>query len=71
MREDAKLDDVLFSALAVQRYIYVCHAAVAKQWCTLARSRMFVFVVLGFAVTYMLPRVFDRTYAVIQVGRLT
>jgi len=55
-------------ALALQRYIYVCHAAVAKQWCTLARSRMFVFVVLGFAVTYMLPRVFDRTYAVIQDG---
>jgi hypothetical protein len=26
------------SALAVQRYIYVCHATVAKQWCTLARS---------------------------------
>eukprot|EP00090_Calanus_glacialis_P019990 TRINITY_DN30708_c0_g1_i4.p1 TRINITY_DN30708_c0_g1~~TRINITY_DN30708_c0_g1_i4.p1 ORF type:complete len:460 (-),score=70.44 TRINITY_DN30708_c0_g1_i4:402-1781(-) len=53
-------------ALAVQRYIYVCHAAVAKQWCTLARSRMFVFVVLGFAVTYMMPRVFDRTYDVIH-----
>ena len=27
-----------YAALAVQRYIYVCHAAVAKQWCTLARS---------------------------------
>jgi len=53
-------------ALAVQRYIYVCHAAVAKQWCTLARSRLFVFLVLGFAVTYMLPRVLDRNYAVIQ-----
>jgi hypothetical protein len=26
------------AALAVQRYIYVCHATVAKQWCTLARS---------------------------------
>ena len=26
-----------FSALAVQRYIYVCHPAVAKVWCTLSR----------------------------------
>ena len=52
----------------MQRYIYVCHAAVAKQWCTLARSRLFVFLVLGFAVTYMLPRVLDRNYAVIQGG---
>ena len=30
---------------------------------------MFVFVVLGFAVTYMMPRVFDRTYDFIHEGR--
>ena len=60
------LPPLLIPALAVQRYIYVCHAAVAKQWCTLARSRLFVFLVLGCAVTYMLPRVLDRTYTVIQ-----
>ena len=30
---------------------------------------MVVFVVLGFAVTYMMPRVFDRTYDVIHEGR--
>jgi len=55
-------------ALAVQRYIYVCHAAVAKQWCTLARSRLFVTLILASALTCMLPRVVDRTYDVIQVA---
>ena len=30
---------------------------------------MFVFVVLGFAGTYMMPRVFDRAYDVIHEGR--
>jgi len=55
-------------ALAVQRYIYVCHAAVAKQWCTLARSRLFVPLVLAAALTCMLPRVVDRTYDIIQVA---
>ena len=50
------------SALAVQRYIYVCHAAVAKQWCTLARSRLLVSSLLALALTSMLPRLLDRSY---------
>jgi len=51
-------------ALAVQRYIYVCHAPMAKQWCTVSRSWMFVsFIILG-ALTQMMPRVLDRNYEV-------
>ncbi len=26
-------------ALAVQRYIYVCHAPIARAWCTIAKTR--------------------------------
>jgi len=52
-------------ALAVQRYIYVCHAPMAKQWCTVSRSWMFVIIILVGAVLTMLPRVLDRNYQVI------
>jgi len=54
-------------ALAVQRYIYVCHAPVAKQWCTLSRSWIFVIFILITAILTMLPRVLDRTYEVTSI----
>ena len=58
-------------ALAVQRYIYVCHAPVAKQWCTLSRSGLFVILILITAIITMLPRVLDRTYEVTSIGKVT
>ena len=60
----------LFSspALAVQRYIYVCHAPVAKQWCTVSRSWMFVTMILLGAATTMMPRLLDRNYSVTTSG---
>ena len=58
----------MISALAVQRYIYVCHAPMAKQWCTVSRSWMFVIIILVGAVLTMLPRVLDRNYQVIITG---
>lgn len=51
-------------ALAVQRYIYVCHAPVAKQWCTVSRSWLFVTLILLGAMTTMMPRLLDRNYSV-------
>ena len=56
------------SALAVQRYIYVCHAPVAKQWCTVSRSWMFVTMILLGAATTMMPRLLDRNYSVTTSG---
>ena len=56
------------SALAVQRYIYVCHAPVAKQWCTVSRSWLFVTLILLGAMTTMMPRLLDRNYSVTTSG---
>ena len=57
-----------WSALAVQRYIYVCHAPVAKQWCTVSRSWLFVCLILLGAATTMTPRVLDRNYSITTAG---
>ena len=40
-------------ALAAQRYLYVCHAARAKQWCTVGRARAVVAVTLAAAIIHM------------------
>ena len=50
--------------LALQRYVYVCHPGLAKQICTLRKTRVVVIMVMGMAVMQMLPRIFDRSYAV-------
>ena len=55
-------------ALAVQRYIYVCHAHVAKRFCTVHYSRMMVLSLVGLAVMQMVPRVLDRKYSIQYVG---
>ena len=52
----------------MQRYIYVCHAPVAKQWCTVSRSWMFVTMILLGAMTTMMPRLLDRNYSVTTSG---
>ena len=36
----------IVTALAVQRYIYVCHAPMAKQWCTVSRSWLMVTIII-------------------------
>ena len=64
------INNVCPPALAVQRYIYVCHAPVAKQWCTLSRSWIFVIFILITAILTMLPRVLDRTYEVTSIGKI-
>ena len=47
-------------ALAVQRYIYVCNPALAKQCCTIGYARMLVMCLVGFAVMHMIPMTLDR-----------
>ncbi|ALC48934.1 SPR [Drosophila busckii] len=49
-------------ALAVQRYIYVCHAPMARTWCTMPRVKRCTFYIVLLAFLHQLPRFFDRTY---------
>ena len=56
-------------ALAVQRYIYVCNPALAKQFCTIGYARMVVMCLVGFAVMHMIPRTLDRVYSIHSVGK--
>jgi hypothetical protein len=58
-------------ALAMQRYVYVCHPSLANRFCTVRKARMVVAVVLGLAVVHMCPRVVDRFYTVEMMGKAT
>ncbi|XP_055844789.1 sex peptide receptor [Episyrphus balteatus] len=48
--------------LAVQRYIYVCHAPMARTWCTMARVKRCTFFICLAAFTHQSTRFFERTY---------
>ncbi|XP_030079383.1 sex peptide receptor [Drosophila hydei] len=54
-------------ALAVQRYIYVCHAPMARTWCTMPRVKRCTFYIALLAFLHQLPRFFDRTYMPVQI----
>lgn len=49
-------------ALAVQRYIYVCHAPVARTWCTMPRVLKGIFWIYALAFLHQSTRFFDRVY---------
>ncbi|XP_037077143.1 LOW QUALITY PROTEIN: sex peptide receptor-like [Pollicipes pollicipes] len=61
-------------ALAVQRYVYVCHQAAARAWCTEPRvSRAIAWIYL-LALLHQASRFFDRSFDVLEViyaGRVT
>ena len=54
-------------ALAVQRYIYVCHASLAKRFCTVHQARLVVMCLVCLAVIHMVPRILDREYSIQSV----
>ena len=54
----------LCPALAVQRYIFVCHPSLAKTWCTVRKSSMLVMMTVLMAVITTSTRMMDRTYFV-------
>ena len=56
-------------ALAIQRYIYVCHAPLAKTWFTMTQTRVMVIFLLSVAVMYMVPRALDREYSIHSIGK--
>ena len=61
-------------ALAVQRYVYVCHAAVARVWCTERRVVRAIATIFAMALLHQASRFFDKSYdllEVIHMGRVT
>ncbi|XP_045507922.1 sex peptide receptor isoform X1 [Colias croceus] len=49
-------------ALAVQRYIYVCHAPVARTWCTMPRVKKCLIYIGMAAFLHQFPRFFEKEY---------
>ncbi|XP_053647267.2 sex peptide receptor-like [Cherax quadricarinatus] len=54
-------------ALAVQRYIYVCHPPLARTWCTLPRVINAIIWIFIFATIHQAPRFFDTVYDSVEV----
>ncbi|XP_053950264.1 sex peptide receptor [Anastrepha ludens] len=54
-------------ALAVQRYIYVCHAPMARTWCTMPRVKRSTMYIALVAFMHQLSRFFDRAYFPIHI----
>ncbi|XP_063227068.1 sex peptide receptor [Bacillus rossius redtenbacheri] len=57
----------LTMALAVQRYIYVCHAPVARTWCTMPRVMRGVAAIACLAALHQSTRFFDREYVAVDI----
>jgi len=53
--------------LAVQRYIYVCHALTARQLCTIPTFVRIIVAIFAVAVLSQLSRFFDCTYMEVTV----
>lgn len=53
--------------LAVQRYIYVCHAPMARFWCTQQRVVKSIVAVYLLALLHQLPRFFDRSFDTLDI----
>lgn len=49
-------------ALAVQRYIYVCHPPLARTWCTMERVNKAVIWIFVLDLLHQLPRCFDQDF---------
>ncbi|XP_053679239.1 sex peptide receptor [Anopheles nili] len=61
-------------ALAVQRYIYVCHAPAARTWCTIPRVKKCITYICIAALLHQSTRFFDKSYTLITIewnGHLT
>ena len=54
-------------ALAVQRYIYVCHAPVARTWCTMPRVLKCVGLIAFLATLHQSTRFVDRVYYPMEI----
>lgn len=48
--------------LAVQRYIYVCHAPIARTWCTMVKTRKAIAWIFVMAFLHQTTRFFDKKF---------
>jgi len=53
-------------ALAGQRYIYVCHAPVARTWCTMSRVKKCIGWISVLAILSQVTRFADREYVPVE-----
>ncbi|XP_055530773.1 sex peptide receptor [Wyeomyia smithii] len=54
-------------ALAVQRYVYVCHAPIARTWCTIPRVKKCIAYICIAALIHQSTRFFDQSYSLITI----
>jgi len=54
-------------ALAVQRYIYVCHAATARTWCTMPRVLRGIVWIFVFATLHQSTRFVDSVFLHVEI----
>ncbi|XP_037072830.1 sex peptide receptor-like [Pollicipes pollicipes] len=54
-------------ALAVQRYIYVCHAAAARTWCTAPRVIKAIIWIYMVSLMHQSTRFFDRSFTTVEI----
>ena len=59
----------LCPALAVQRYIFVCHPVAAKTWCTVSKSSALVLALVTLALATSSSRVVEKIYSTVQTGK--
>ncbi|XP_055390097.1 sex peptide receptor [Condylostylus longicornis] len=55
-------------ALAAHRYIYVCHAPMARTWCTMPRVKRCTLYIFIAAVLHQSTRFFDTTYSAVKIN---
>lgn len=56
-------------ALAVQRYIYVCHAPLARKFCTMPNVYKGVGYILVLAALHQSIRLFEKDYEAVGIVR--
>uniref|UniRef100_T1GNI6 G-protein coupled receptors family 1 profile domain-containing protein n=1 Tax=Megaselia scalaris TaxID=36166 RepID=T1GNI6_MEGSC len=49
------------------KYIFVCHAPMARTWCTMQRVKRCTFCILVAAFLHQVPRILDQKYNIIQI----
>ncbi|XP_017487046.1 PREDICTED: sex peptide receptor, partial [Rhagoletis zephyria] len=55
------------SHLFLHRYIYVCHAPMARTWCTMPRVKRSTIYIAIVAFLHQFSRFFDRTYIALEI----
>ena len=52
--------------LALQRYLYICKVAMAKQICTTGLTIKIIFAIIAISILHFLPMIFDGGYNILE-----